>query len=455
MNQTIIDLNVDTICGYFCELNSDFPENYLYDPCTGQDEAETRQTILEALYMDDDLYVYAEKLTYKIKMLNKSINELHRERNLYQRHYLFLRIVSDYFDCDGLAGLSDVRAEAGRLLRAVTEMLGGTLLVIDRLTKTYSVANAAAKPQNKSERLKSAIQAVFGLNVTNQFSVVNPAPFGNMEEKALTEHRKQNPQVFEETARFYERYHPLLPEIETYSKLYTHLSFYITLVKFYRSLKPQNINICRPIFDESGFAAVNCYCPSLAVKYVTIVPNDIHLPKNSSFILSGANQGGKTIYLKTAGLTAYLAKCGCLVLAEGCRVPFYDRIHTHFMQKEIPGKGRLAEETERLEELLPYVTADSLLLLNESFASTRRRDGLGITLSYIERFRNIGCSVGFVSHYYEIPDKIPEIISLTSVVDGGGRTYKINRIPGTGMAYARDIAWKCGMTFEQIRDGLR
>jgi hypothetical protein len=67
--------------------------------------------------------------------------------------------------------------------------------------------------------------------------------------------------------------------------------------------------------------------------------------------------------------------------------------------------------------------------------------------------------VGFVSHYYEIPEVCGEemgIVSFSSgISDDGERTYKVFEHKGTGLAYARDIALKSGMTYEQIAAQLK
>jgi hypothetical protein len=60
-----------------------------------------------------------------------------------------------------------------------------------------------------------------------------------------------------------------------------------------------------------------------------------------------------------------------------------------------------------------------------------------------------------VSHYYEIPELLNAtgncIESLrTGISDDGKRTYQVFGDNGYGLAYARDIALKCGVTYEQI-----
>jgi DNA mismatch repair ATPase MutS len=275
--------------------------------------------------------------------------------------------------------------------------------------------------------------------------------------------KNDNMEIFENLKTFCNEYiDKVIDDIKIFIDLLPQFVFYISYIEFVKTAEQNGIPVCKPVFDDSGFTASDCAGISLILKFLmdsqpldNIIRNDIRLPKSGIFILSGPNQGGKTIYLKALGLSAYLAKCGCYVFCKECRIPFYDNILTHFMQKEVLGKSRLVEEIERIEKIAGEFNRDSLVLLNESFTSTRRKDSLEIAMHYIKNFDKIGCSVGFVSHFYEIPEIYNNgengIISLRSGIGGNGtRTYKISEQKSDGLAYARDIAKNCGMTYEQL-----
>jgi len=482
-SQTVIDLNIEAICAYLVNINSDFPVAVLQKPCFNVHDAEYRLSIMNEVFTNMQLNALIVECSIKMKSLYTSINELQREKNPFQRQYRYLKIVSEYFICldetskavensysEGLARmyeyclnfaaqLSQIRTTAEILLGSVEEMLNDCLLTVETSTSTYSVEKLQSSV-NDSEVLKSHIFDVFGIAINNIYSIVDPAPFGNVEGKVLSELQKLNPHIFGQLSQFYESTYCLAENIEAFSKLYTQLSFYTAFARLYQIVRNGGVCISRPKFNHEEFFATNCACPALAVKFLengtvlnSIVTNNVSLAAGQMFLLSGPNQGGKTIYIKSVGMTAYLAKCGCLVLAEQCSVPFYDSIFTHFMQKEVLGKGRLVEEIERLGGILPHITENTLLLLNESFASTRRRDGVKIALYYLDKFNKMGCSVGFVSHYYEIPEMFGNsiIIPLSSgVEDDGTRTYKVTQTNDSNMAHAHDIVQKCGMMYEQM-----
>jgi len=355
--------------------------------------------------------------------------------------------------------------QADKLEEEISLIFNNNTLSINPNEKKITIKKRCDE-QDSMERLSAIVKEYFSIKIEGSFSFVDPAPISVLEKKLLDILSQQNADVFMRLGNFYMENAGILEHIVDFSNYYTQFEFYLTYVKLLFKIRDGGIPVCKPIFNNEGFFACDCACPSLVSQFIYnkipldgIVCNDIELRKGGMFLLSGPNQGGKTIYLKTVGLTAYLAKCGCFVFCKNCSLPFYDLIPTHFMQEEVLGRGRLGEEVERMETIVSTLSGQSLLLMNESFASTRRKDGIEISLYYLRKFNEIGCSVGFVSHYYEIPELLNTtgkcIESLRAgISDGGKRTYKVFKETGNGFAYARDIALKCKMTYEQIIEEL-
>jgi DNA mismatch repair ATPase MutS len=312
---------------------------------------------------------------------------------------------------------------------------------------------------NRAEIIRNLTNELFGASVKTQFGIVNPAPFSELEERVFAVLFAKFPQPIERLESLYNSCEPISMRITALCNIEASLLFYIGVSKFISQVKENGVAICIPAVGGNSFIATDVIAPTLIAKYMAegkptsaIVPNDIFLPRGEAFILSGANQGGKTAYLQTVGLTAHLAMCGCPVFAASCTMPFYDGIYTHFNSAEALGKGRLVEETERIETILKDVTETSLVLLNESFTSTRRIDGVELFAHYLNLLLERGVSVGAVSHYYEIPKYIdrPVTALVCGVREGGERTYKISAAGSGGQAYAADIAAMCRMTYEDM-----
>ena len=488
-SQTIKDLNIDEIIVYLERLNSDFPSEYLYKPCLNINDANYRLSIMEEILLDNELQLKLTNYSSDLKVLKQKLIEFRNEENQTQAQYRYLKIVCKYFSyVQGMYELlNNVKSEglmslhnycvlmstdskyvqlsklAEKLLLDIEGMLANNILINDPANKILTLEKGE-EDLNETEQLKSIVYKIFDITINNKYSIVDPAPFSNIEIKILNELITKNDSLFENLRLFYDEAIKLLSSIESFSSLYEQIQFYLTYISFLNSLLKEKASITMPLFNDDKYIVEDCACVSLITKFLesensldTVVTNKVDLPKGKMFLLSGPNQGGKTIYLKTVGQIAYLAKCGCFVTSKNCIVPFYDYIGTHFMQNEVLGKGRLIEEVERIEKLLPIINENTLMLLNESFTSTRRKDGVQIAVYYLKKLEESGCSVGFVSHYYEIPEIFNSdiIISLSSGIDKEGRrTYKVKEFSSNGMAYAKDIAYKCGMTYAQIRSEI-
>ena len=481
------DLNALEAINYFEKSDKDFPSEYLYKPCPEAADAEYRLEIMRELFESEDLYNKLNGFITEFRKLRMLLRDFKEDKHEIQKRYRYLKLFCEYAKLaenlkiilenaksQGLnkvynycgAIISDGAFNSGRefsdrLAREISAVLDNTGLSINPSEKIFTIADCSET--GETELLLHEILEIYGLNIKDHFSVVDPTPLSYLEEQVLKMLIDKHSLLFEDLKIFSENYINILDDIKIFADLLPQFVFFINYIEFINLMKSQGLKACAPEFDNI-YQAQDCASISLAVKFYyegldinNIVRNNINLPCGGKFILSGPNQGGKTIYLKQLGLTAYLAKCGCYVLCESCRLPFYDKIFTHFMQKEILGKSRLVEEIERIEaNIMPGITRDSLVLLNESFTSTRRKDSVSICLHYLKKFDETGCSVGFVSHFYELPEIHGNLISLRSGIGNGGtRTYNISEKQGDGLAYALDISRACGTTYEQLIDSVK
>lgn len=319
-----------------------------------------------------------------------------------------------------------------------------------------------------SGEIVSLSEELFGITPSSCFSVISNAPITALEEELARQLESQYPEQFKRLRAFCKDYEAVNPF--DLINLKKELTFYIGVTELMQKFAAAGFPVCMPSFNDTVFEACDFYDPGLAVRMLAdgkhaneMVFNDIKLQKGSLFLLTGANQGGKTTCLRSVGLIALLAQNGCPVPCRKCRLPWYDGVFTHFNRPEVigVGKGRLGEETERFKTLLPRIGPDSLLLINELFASTRRKEGVELAVIIIDRLLSAGCTAGFATHLYELADIYKQrdeqrIISLVAGVEagenGGVRTYKISACPPDGLAYAHDIAVACGITYSQLEE---
>ena len=489
--QTRKDLNMTEVINYFGKSSKDFPVEYLYKPCLEQSDAEYRLEVMQELLADGKLFKNISDFCLNIRRFKMLLRDFKEEKHGIQKQYRFLLLCGEFtvtvnrlkiILSDAKSGgfkrlydfcleitddkiIKSMDKESVSLIDEISAILTNTGIAINRAEKILTVIDC--EEPGETELLKEEIFELYGIKIKDGFSIVDPMPLSYLEEKVLEVITENHEEIFGNLKTFFDVYGSdgqIMDDIKIIADLLPQFLFYITYLEFVITAGQKGLPVCKPVFSDDGFYATDGAGIALIMKFFAaqspvedIIRNDIKLPKGGTFILSGPNQGGKTIYLKMVGSSAYLAKCGCYVFCKECRLPFYDNILTHFLQKEILGKSRLIEEIERIEVLSQNFNRDSLVLLNESFTSTRRKDSVDIAVRYIKKFDETGCSVGFVSHFYEIPEIYKNgennIISLRSGIgEEGSRTYKISEQKGDGFAYAKDIARNCGMTYEQLTD---
>jgi len=186
------------------------------------------------------------------------------------------------------------------------------------------------------------------------------------------------------------------------------LGFYIGCVNLREYLAAKGEPTCFPVPEVSGersFACQGLYdvCLSLSVKD-RVVGNDVTAHGKSLVMITGANQGGKSTFLRSAGLAQLMLQCGMFVAAESFRADVHTGVFTHFKREEDAAmkSGKLDEELSRMSEIADDIVANAILLFNESFASTNEREGSEIARQIVGALREMGAKVFFVTHMFEL-----------------------------------------------------
>ncbi len=150
-------------------------------------------------------------------------------------------------------------------------------------------------------------------------------------------------------------------------------------------------------------------------------------------IITGANQGGKSTFLRSIGLSQLMMQCGMFVPAELFSSNLCDSLFTHFKREEDTemSSGRLDEELSRMSEIVDHLTSNSMLLLNEFFAATNEREGSEIAGQITRALLENHIKVFFVTHLYEFAHRFYEnqrdsaLFLRAERRDDGGRTFKM------------------------------
>ncbi|MGN1433376.1 MAG: hypothetical protein ACI4XI_06695 [Ruminococcus sp.] len=251
--------------------------------------------------------------------------------------------------------------------------------------------------------------------------------------------------------------------------------FYIRFAELCDKIMQKNLPLCKAQItpkEERSCHIENLYNIKLAIKNVEgdntdIVTNEFVFDDDKRiYILTGPNRGGKTTITQAVGLAFLLAQNGIYVPASSMSFSPCDNIFTHFPadENETVDLGRLGEESKRLSEIFETASRYSLLLLNESLATTNVAEGLYIAKDVVKAMRYLGTRAVFNTHMHDLArnlDKVnsevqgdSRIESMVTGVENGNRSFKVFIAPPQGVSYARDIAEKYGVTFEKIKNEI-
>lgn len=191
-----------------------------------------------------------------------------------------------------------------------------------------------------------------------------------------------------------------------------------------------------------------------------IVSNTILFDEdNSVYILTGANRGGKTTITQATGQMFLMAQGGIYAPCASFRFLPADCIYTHFPADEdkTMDLGRLGEECRRFKELYGKCTEQSLLLLNETFSTTSFEEGYYIACDAVKAMLTKGLRCIYNTHMHKLAYSLEDFekygrgaASLVVESKDGVCTYRVKAAPPEGLSYARAIAEKYGVTYEEL-----
>ena len=285
---------------------------------------------------------------------------------------------------------------------------------------------------------------------------------------------------------------PISSALKDYAQVNAHflvsieqeVAFYLGAMRLIKKMEAVGLPMCRPEILPMQERACNIqglYNLRLALDMQhekpnllgVVIQNDVDFDANGRiFILTGPNQGGKTVYTQAMGIAQVLFQAGLYIPAETARISPTDGLYTHFAieEKSIQGMGRLSEESKRLSDIFEVITPCSMVLFNESLSSTSAGESLYMAQDIIRALRLFGVRAIFATHLHELAEKVDVInheidgdslvISMVAEVDTQSdptnelvpRTYKIKPGPPKGHSYAKGIAVRYGISFEQLAE---
>jgi DNA mismatch repair ATPase MutS len=222
------------------------------------------------------------------------------------------------------------------------------------------------------------------------------------------------------------------------------LAFYVGCLNLTEKMRKLGMPMCVPVLLPVGTrerAWHGLYDVSLALtKGTDVVGNDLDAKDKRLYIITGANQGGKSTFLRSMGQAQLMAQCGMPVGADSFTAPMCRSLASHFKREEdsFMNSGRLDEELTRMSEIVDSLEPGSMMLFNESLSSTNEREGSEILHQITQALVENGVEIFSVTHLYTFAtsfanDTQTQFLRAQRLEDRE-RTFKI--LPGEPLATA-------------------
>ena len=271
---------------------------------------------------------------------------------------------------------------------------------------------------------------------------------------------RQQPAPFRRLADFYTRRDTLLDRnVVAFDR---EVQFYLAYLEIVDRLKQGGALFCYPDICRSaeGTRAEAAFDIALATRLAregtAVVSNDFSLSgPERALVVTGPNSGGKTTFARMFGQLHFLASLGLPVPGERAKLPLPDRIFTHFEREERLETlhGKLEDELVRTRAILDRATDRSVIVMNESFASTTLADSRFIGTRVLDNVTDRGALCVYVTFVDELASRSDAVVSMVAEVvpeDPEVRTFKVTRRAADGRAYAKALAKKHGLTYTRL-----
>jgi len=236
-----------------------------------------------------------------------------------------------------------------------------------------------------------------------------------------------------------------------FNMLRTELGFYVGCLNLYDRLAAKGEPVCFPDPADikerrHSFAGLYDVCLTLLIDG-KVVGNDVNADNKDLVIITGANQGGKSTFLRSVGVAQLMMQCGMFVPAESFCANICGGLFTHFKREEDASmkSGKFDEELSRMSDIVDNIKPGSMILFNESFAATNEREGSEIARQITGALLEKRIKVFFVTHQYDFAHGYHMKRARNSLFlraerqPDGTRTFKLTEGEPLETAYGEDL----------------
>ena len=236
-----------------------------------------------------------------------------------------------------------------------------------------------------------------------------------------------------------------------FQTLRAELAFYVGCLNLHEQLVALGAPMCfpRPLPADSRRSCFQgLYDPCLALTMGRrVVGNTVDTKGKSLIIVTGANQGGKSSFLRGMGLAQLMMQGGMFVAAEVYEGALCTALFTHYKREEDSTleSGKFDEELARLSGIVDHLKPNAMVLFNESFASTNVREGSEIAQQVVSTLLERSIRICFVTHLHRfahdlfIHSTAPALFLRAERLPNGTRTFLMVEGEPLTTSYGKDV----------------
>lgn len=220
----------------------------------------------------------------------------------------------------------------------------------------------------------------------------------------------------------------------------------------------QSINAICPVFHNEPellprFSLRGAKHPLFVLENKQCVANDLELlyddqstsefiPPPSVWVLTGPNAGGKTVAMRTVGITVLMARAGLFVCAREALLYSFEEVCVEMgdRQSRADDLSTFSGHLLHLKHVIDIATPRTLILLDEGFVGTDPGVGVALARATLESLASRGATVIITTHFSDLKllaDSDKRFLNASMEFESQQLrpTYKLlNGIPGQSYA---------------------
>jgi MutS domain V len=252
-----------------------------------------------------------------------------------------------------------------------------------------------------------------------------------------------------------------------FTMLRAELGFYVSCLNLAERLAAKSVPTSFPEPEPLSpvvFSCTDLRDVSLALQgQNAVVGNDVQAGGRPLVIITGANSGGKSTFLRSVGQAHLMMQCGLFVTAQSYQANVTWGVFTHFIREEDASitSGRLDDDLRRMSVIADEIGPGGLMLFNESFAGTNEREGSEIGRQVVRALLDAGIQVFFVTHRYDFAESFHRQHAASTLFlraerqPGGRRNYKLTVKDPLPTSFGEDLYHRLGAWLDEDKAEAR